>query len=139
MIEHIKNLNKLQEISKELKISAKEAYEALESYFGTELPTLLENNKILTLLTKDKQTCERFIDIIKPRKLDESIIISINDSLSQNYFSILYDDVMNFFTSTLEKIQRGITPEEINEVVSTIEEYIPNNLEESIKETENEN
>ena len=115
----------------------KEAYEALESYFGTELPTLLENNKILTLLTKDKQTCERFIGIIKPRKLDESIIISINDSLSQNYFSILYDDVMNFFTSTLEKIQRGITPEEINEVVSTIESYIPNNLEESIEETEN--
>jgi len=116
----------------------KETYEVLEQFFGVQLLLLLQTENVKLLLKQTPDKAKQFVEIFKTRSLDLSIVTSINDSFQQNRFSIENADVINFFTNTLEKIQRGITEEEIQEVIQTVIQYLPNNLEEEIKKTNNE-
>lgn len=116
----------------------KESFDILEKFYGLELLLLLEAENLLSLLKKDKDVVQKFTEIFKERKLDENIITSISDSFRQNYFNIENPHIINFYTNTLEKIQRGITEEEIQEVINILIDYIPSNLEEEIKATGNE-
>ncbi len=146
-IVHNQNLSlitpELNEIFKEALLTQhqeynKESYEILEQFYGLELLLLLETNNLIVLLQKNPETVKKFIEVFKERKLDEGIITSISDSFRQNYFNIENVHIINFYTNTLEKIQRGITDEEIEEVISTIIQYLPSNLEEDIIATNNE-
>ena len=116
----------------------KESFDILEQFYGLELLLLLEADNLKILLSKDKDVVKKFTEIFKERQLDESIISSISDSFRQNYFNIENAHIINFYTNTLEKIQRGITEEEIQEVINTLANYIPEKLEEEIKATGNE-
>jgi hypothetical protein len=116
----------------------KESYDVLEKCYSLELLLLLETDNFKLLLSKDKNVVQKFIETFKDRQLDEGIITSISDSFRQNYFNIENAHVINFYTNTLEKIQRGITEEEIQEVINTLINYIPANLEKEIEATGNE-
>ena len=116
----------------------KETFDTLEQLYGPELLLLLETENFKKLLQKDPEIAIKFTEVFKERKLDESIITSINDSFRQNYFNIENIHIINFYTNTLEKIQRGITEEEIQEVMNTLINYIPSNLEKELEETGNE-
>ena len=116
----------------------KESYELLESLYGIQLIPLLETDNIKKLISQDKEVIEKFIEIFKVRKLDENMILSALDSFKQNRFNIDNVHIINFYTHTLEKIQRGITEEEIKEVIDTLLPVIPKKLEEDIKLTGNE-
>lgn len=115
----------------------KESYELLNQFYGPTLLSFLENDTILKLLVQEKEIVERYIEIFKDRKLDENTIISINDSFRQNCFSLDNVNIINFYTNTLEKLQRGITEEEINEVIQMLLPVIPSKLEEEIEKTNN--
>ena len=91
----------------------KASYELLESLYGLQLIPLLETDNVKKLISQDKEIIEKFIEIFKVRKLDENIILSALDSFKQNRFNIDNVHVINFYTHTLEKVQRGITEEEI--------------------------
>lgn len=115
-----------------------ESYNILEKFYGLELLLLLETENFQKLLKANPNIAKKITEVFKERKLDEGIITSINDSFRQNYFSIENSHIINFYTNTLEKIQRGITEEEIVEVINVLINYIPSNLEQSLKETNNE-
>ena len=115
-----------------------ESFAILEQFYGLELYLLLETENLKTLLTKDKDVVQKFAEMFKTRNLDENIITSISDSFRQNYFNIENAHIINFYTNTLEKIQRGITEEEITEVINLLRNYIPDNLEKEIELTGNE-
>ena len=85
---------------------------------------LLETDNFITLLKQTPDIAKKFFEVFKKRDLDLQTIISINDSFQQKIFSIENIDVINFFTNTIEKIQRGITDEETQDVVKTIIQYI---------------
>ena len=116
----------------------KDVYDLLEKNYGLEILTLLETENLKNILQKDINYVTKLIEVFKDRKLDESIITSVNDSLRQNYFSIENEDIINFYTNTLVMIQRGITEDEIKEIINTIVKYIPNDLEKDIMLTGNE-
>lgn len=116
----------------------KEAYELLNQFYGTTLLTLLETDNIKKLLAQEKEVVQKYIEIFKERQLDEGIIMSINDSFRQNCFNLDNLDIINFYTNTLEKIQRGITEEEIQQTIQMLLPVIPNKLEEEIEKTGNE-
>lgn len=116
----------------------KETYDVLEEFFGKKILLLLETDNFIALLKQTPDIAKKFFEVFKKRELDLQTIISINDSFQQKIFSIENIDVINFFTNTIEKIQRGITDEETQDVVKTIIQYIPNNLEEEIQKTNNE-
>lgn len=115
-----------------------DSFDILEQFYGLELYLLLETENLKVLLTKEKEIVQKFTDMFKTRNLDENIIISISDSFRQNYFNIENAHIINFYTNTLEKIQRGITLEEINEIINTLRNYIPDNLGKEIELTGNE-
>lgn len=116
----------------------KESFDILENFYGKELLLLLETENFKKLLQKDKEVVSKFTEVFKERKLDEGIITSISDSFRQNYFNIENTHIINFYTNTLEKIQRGITEEEIQEVMNILVNYIPDNLEKDLETTGNE-
>ena len=116
----------------------KETFDILEQFYGNELLLLLETENFKKLLQKDPEVARKFTEVFKERKLDEGIITSISDSFRQNYFNIENAHIINFYTNTLEKIQRGITEEEIQEVMNILINYIPANLEKDLEATGNE-
>ena len=115
----------------------KETFNILEKFYNLELLLLLETENFIKLLQKEPELAQKLIEVLKERKLDESIITSINDSFRQNFFNIENAHIINFYTNTLEKIQRGITEEEITEIISILINYIPSKLEKDIEATEN--
>lgn len=116
----------------------RESFEELERLFGKEILLLLESDNLKSLLSKNKDVVVKFTKLFTPRELSERIITTVNDSLGQNLFNIHNAHIINFFTNTLAKIQGGITDEEIREIINTVVDYIPDNLDEEIKKTGNE-
>lgn len=116
----------------------KESFDILENFYNKELLLLLETENFKKLLQKEPDVVSKFTEVFKERKLDEGIITSISDSFRQNYFNIENVHIINFYTNTLEKIQRGITEEEIQEVINVLINYISNNLEKDLEATGNE-
>ena len=116
----------------------KESFDILENFYNKELLLLLETENFKKLLQKEPDVVSKFTEVFKERKLDEGIITSISDSFRQNYFNIENAHIINFYTNTLEKIQRGITEEEIQEVMNILINYIPPNLEKDLEATGNE-
>ncbi len=115
-----------------------ESYNILEEFYGLELLLLLETENFQKILQADSNIAKKITEVFKERKLYEGIITSINDSFRQNYFNIENPHIINFYTNTLEIIQRGITEEELQEIINILINYIPSNLESSIEATNNE-
>lgn len=149
IITYIVHLNTQPDISDEVNNIIKEAffkehpeynkksYAILESMYGMDVLRLLETDNVLNLLKEPPETLLKFKEIFKHRPLDTGIITSINDSFRQHEFNHSNSSIINFYTDTLEKIQRGITPKEIDNIVSTLLPYIPKKLEEEIAATNN--
>ncbi len=115
----------------------KESFILLEGLYGNLIYRMLNTDNMKVLLKQEPSKIKKFIEIFKERSLDEGIISSINDSFKQNLFSLKNGHIINFYTNTLEKIQRGITDEEIMIVVNTLIDVIPKNLDETIEATNN--
>lgn len=116
----------------------KETFDILEGFYNLQLLLLLETENFKKLLQKEPDVAKKFTEVFKERKLDEGIITSISDSFRQNYFNIENTHIINFYTNTLEKIQRGITEEEIQEVMNVLINYIPSNLDKELEAIGNE-
>lgn len=109
----------LRQITIEYNINAESLLE-LKKLYGFNTLGLLENENILNLLRQDPETVKKFVEIFKVRKLDRITIEAVNDSLQQNIYTIENPEEINIYTNLLERIQQGITEEDINNFINTV-------------------
>ena len=88
--------------------------------FGNEILRTLENDQILELLSKDSRIVQKFIEIFKVRKLDKPTVEAVNDSIQQNIYTMHNPTIINLFGIILEKIQNGITEDDICSIISML-------------------
>ena len=109
----------LKQITIEYNINAESLLE-LKKLYGCNTLCLLENENILNLLRQDPETVKKFVEIFKVRELDRITLEAVNDSLQQNIYTIENPEEINIYTNLLERIQQGITEEDINNFINTV-------------------
>lgn len=104
----------------------KDKFMKLIDIFGIKTISLLENKQFINLLTFNDEIIDKFIEIFKVRELDKNLIVTINDSLRQNIFAKDNQDILTIYTTIVEKIQNGISDEEINNYINILLPHLKN-------------
>lgn len=84
-------------------------FKILFSFYGKKTLLLLQNDKFLNVVSRDKEDIIKFIDLMKIRAIDQNIISAINDSLRQNIFAIEHKDIIEIYSKIMKKIQNGLS------------------------------
>lgn len=98
----------------------KEAIIELAKAYGFDVLKLLTNERVVELFRKDIDTVKKYIELFKVRELDYKSIEAINDSIQQKLFAKNNPNDINIFSNILAAVQRGITEEEINNIINIL-------------------
>ncbi len=98
----------------------KEAIVELSKSYGFDVLKLLTNERVVELFKKDINIVKKYIELFKVRELDYKSIEAINDSIQQKLFAKNNPDVINMFSNILAAVQRGITEEEISNIINIL-------------------
>ena len=104
-------------------------FQKIKNIYGNNILLLFGNEKFLTLLNQSNENVDRFLDIIKIRKLNTTMIEAINDSLRQNIFAKENKDtIMNIYQNIIILLQNGISNEDKEKYISELANTIPSDF-----------
>lgn len=103
----------------------KDAFSKMINTFGNEIILMLENEKLFYVLKQSPENIDRFLELVKDRPLNRSMLEAINDSLRQNIFAKENQDVLTIFPTIMGLIQNGISDDDKNIYITKLVTNIP--------------